>query len=457
MKLPTVNTSLSDISEEPTTPTAYRTYFLGICVLYTLAAGVLALQARYGVMDEDFHLAASEAFAKGGINLTTLYNHLPPTGVASHIWFALWMKLFPGIDYIGLRLITCAGLLVVAGFAYRHLHNRSVISQHKVLGASWFMLVCPYFFVTVSTIQTEGPALIFLFSGLLLLSTSGLKHFFPFFLGCLLLGFTTIARFYYLPLLPALFILLVTSDWEYFKQYGLKEGVVNRGLLYLSIGIGLLPLAGLVLLWGGFTPPLFHQWSKLRSGVSFNQLRPISALLITGLYIAPFVLANLLRGVKPLARILAIALPLALMLGVFRINLFHDSLSVSDVFSGPVEHGVGWVESRGRWGLPLGLFALYSISLVSLYVFIGELVSYVKVHGFTDKGFLFSLTFVIFFIVSQVFIGGNHPFFERYLIHPWPFLGYILVQLTPDFFKSKNYLLLIAYTIFSVLILLKWG
>jgi hypothetical protein len=453
MKLPVVPNSYTEVNDRK----PYRQFFIGICVLYLLIAGLLALQARYGVMDEDFHLEASEAFAKGGVNLTTLYRHIPPTGVASHIWFALWMRLFPGIDYIGLRLITCAALLVLAGITYVHLKTRSTVSQKKVLAASWFMLVCPYFFVGVSTIQTEGPALIFLFSGLLLLSSSGLYRTFPFLLGCLFLGITTIARFYYIPLLPALFIVLVVSDWEQYLQAGFKKVVSDRGLLYASIGIGLLPLAGLVLLWGGFTPPLFHQWSKLRSGVSFNQLRPISAFLITGLYISPFVLANLLQGSKLLMRAGAITLPLALILAIFQVNLFHDPSSVNDVFSGPIEHAIGWMESRGMWGLILGLFAVYSVSLFSMSVFIEQVVIYVRLHGLTDKGLLFSIAFVSFFILSQAFIGGNHPFFERYLIHPWPFLGYILIQVSPAFFKARNYLLLAAYTLFSVLILLKWG
>ncbi|WP_460969375.1 hypothetical protein [Spirosoma migulaei] len=277
----------------------------------------------------------------------------------------------------------------------------------------------------------------------------------PFFLGCLLLGITTIARFYYIPLLPVVFIVLVLTDWEYYVQYGLKDVLVKRGLLYMAIGISLLPLVGLILLWGGLTPPAFHQWSKLRSGVSFNALRPFTAFALTGIYLTPIVLVNAHWQSKALIRTVLIGVLAALLLTLFRVNFFHDSSSVDDVFSGPIEHGLAWIEARGELALKLALFVVYSLSFISLGIIIEQISTYIRAKDYTDKGLVFSIVFVLFFIVSQAFVGGNHPFFERYLIQPWPFIGYILVQLFPGFLNGRTYLILIAYTILSVLILVK--
>ncbi|MFD2937132.1 hypothetical protein [Spirosoma flavum] len=457
MTLSTTQTHFSNISVITRDNKLYRQYFLAIWAFYLLIASLLAILVRYGVMDEDFHLAASRSFANFGVNPTTLSNHVPPTGVASHIWFALWIWLFPGINYIGLRLITCAGIAILAGCTFVQLKNISVVSQRKIVAVSLFMLAFPYFFLSVSTVMTEGPALLCLFAGLLLLFVSRLQHLLPFFLGCLLLGFTTIARFYFIPLLPALVIVLLLSHWRRYVQHGFKSIGAAKVLMYLAIGVSLLPLVGLIFLWRGLTPPAFNQWSILRSGISFNAFRPFSTLAITGVYIAPVVLLNISLTSALLVRTLSIALCLALILAVCEINLFHDSLSVSNVFSGPIEHSLAWIKSKGDMALYMGLFTIYSLSLFSLAIVIKWTFYYIRKKDFSDKGLLFSVVFVFFFVVSQAFVGGNHPFFERYLFHPWPFIGYIIVSMFPGFLNVRTYLALAAYTLLSVIILTKWG
>ncbi len=454
MKLTTAHTYPSNTSATAEGSNLYRQYFIAVCAFYLVMAGVLAVMVQYGVMDEDFHLEYSRPFVKFGFNTTTLYRHVPPTGVSSHLWFAFWMWLFPGINFIGLRLITCAALLLLAGVTCLNFRAMSVTSQQKILAVSLFMLVCPYFFLSVSTVMTEGPALLFLFAGLLLLALSRFERLLPFFMGSLLLGLTTIARFYYIPLLPTLFIVLLLSDWQ---RYDFKTIIKDRLLFYAAIGVSLLPLIGLILLWGGLTPPFFEQWSKLRSGVSFNAFRPLSALAIMGVYVAPFVLLNVSRTSASLIRAIAISLPLALVLALLQINLFHDSLSVNDVFSGPIEHGLAWIESRGPLAFGAGLFVVYSLSLLCLVIVIQKLLYFIQTRDFSDKGLVFSVVFVGAFITSQAFVGGNHPFFDRYLIHPWPFIGYIIVRLFPQFLNPRTYLVLAAYTTLSVMILIKWG
>ena len=429
-------------------------YFIAVCAFYLLIAGTLAVLVQYGVMDEDFHLENIRPFVQSGLNRSTLYHFVPPTGVGSHLWFAFWMWLFPGITFVGLRVTTCAALLVLAGCTYFQLKTVSVTTQYTILATSLFMLVCPYFFLSVSTVMTEGPALLFLFAGSLLLLISRLERLLPFFLGCLLLGLTTIARFYYIPLLPTLFIVLLLSDW---KKYGFTAILKDRLLFYVAIGVSLLPLAGLILLWGGMTPPDFEQWSKLRSGVSFNALRPLSALAIMGVYVAPFVLLNVHWQSASVLRTAGIAVFIALILALFHVNFFHDSLSVNDVFSGPIEHSLAWMESRGTLAFCGGLFLVYSLSFLSIAIVMQQLFGFILRQYFSDAGLVFSVVFVGAFIASQAFVGGNHPFFERYLVHPWPFMGYIIVRLFPQFLNPRTYFVLAAYTTLSVMIVLKWG
>lgn len=437
--------------------TSYRTYFLAICLFYVLLASVFAIRVHYGVMDEDFHLSASQSFADGGVNKSTLYNHVPPTGVASHIWFALWLKLFPGISYIGLRLISCMALGVLAIFAFFQLKTIRVVSQKTVLAATLFMLAFPYFFLSVSTLMTEGPSLLFLGAGLLFLFMSRLKHLLPFGLGCLLLGLTTIARFYFIPLLPTLFIVLFLSDWQQYRQSGFLYRPGRRILMYLFIAIGVLPLGGLILLWGGLTPPGFNQWSELRLGISFNPFRPFSALAMVGIYTAPFVFVNVNWKSDLFSGKVLVACLVAFLLALFRVNLFHDPLSISTVYSGPIEHGLAWLQAKHDLLLPLGLFFFYGAGLSSLVLITQRLIGFVASQNLSNKGLVFSLVFVILFLVSQAFVGGNHPFYDRYLIHPWPFIGYLVASLMPRFLNARTYLVVAAYTVLSILILTKWG
>lgn len=444
-------------SAETGKKTFYRQTFLGIWLIYLMSACLLAVVVRFGVMDEDFHLDACFPFAKGGINVTTIYNHVPPTGVASHIWFAVWLRLIPGINYVGLRLTTCIAILLIGCFTYYHLNTLSSTDQKKVLAASWFTLVSPYFFLSSSTAMTEGPALMFLFAGLLLLLISRLQHSIPLFLASLFLGLATIARFYFIPLLPTLGAVFLLSDWQQYRQTGFQRFTVRNALPYLFIVVALLPLLGLILIWGGLTPPLFDQWSQLRSGVSLNPTRPISTLLITGVYVAPFVFANMSWKLKQIGQSLRIALPVALLLAVLRLNFFRTSDSFDVVFSGPIEHSLGWLQAKGDWALILGLFSVYSLSLFSLVVVVRQILHFIQLDDFTDKGLIYSFLFVVFFIVSQAFVGGNHPFYERYLIHAWPFIGYVLVGLFPSFLNVRTYAVLAGYTLASVIILTKWG
>ena len=456
MILSTTHSPLADGSTLEESSKLYRQRFLIICVLYLAIASLLAVLVRYGVMDEDFHLTSGKPFVNSGLNRNTLYSHIPPTGVASHLWYALWMWLFPGINYVGLRLVNCAVITSLAVFTYVHLKTISVASQRKVLVASWFMLISPYFFLSTSTAMTEGPALLFLFAGLLLLFISQLRRLLPLFLACLLLGLATIARFYFIPLLPTLLVVFILSDRQQYVPYDFRGFITNKLLPFIFIGIGLLPLAGLIFLWGGLTPPSFNKWSQLRSGVSFNALRPISTLILVGVYIAPVVLFNVSAKSALLRRSLIIALLIALVLAAFQINLFHTS-SIEYVFSGPIEHGLAQLKSRGDLALCLGLFGAYSLSFLSLTIILQQLLYFSRMKQFTDKGLLFSVVFVIFFVASQAFVGGNHPFYERYLIHPWPFIGYIVAVLFPAFLNVRTYLIMVAYTILSVVLLIKWG
>ncbi|AUD04360.1 hypothetical protein [Spirosoma pollinicola] len=457
MKLSTAPANLPDVSRTTNENKAYAWYFAAISAVYLIIAAGLAVRVKWGVMDEDFHLESSKPFAQFGINYTTLYNHVPPTGVSSHFWFAFWLWLFPGIDYIGLRLITCAGLALLVGLIYFYLRTISVDSQRKILGASLFMLAFPYFFLSVSTVMTEGPSYIFLFASLLILAVSRLRQLPLFFLACVLLGCTTVSRFYFIPLLPALFVVLFVADWEQYNQQGAVNELGRKLLRYLFIAVGILPLVGLAIIWGGLTPPAFHQWSKLRSGISFNTFRPLSTFILIGIYVAPIVLVNVYWKAKGLLRSVGIGVAVALILALVNVNLFHDSSSVNDVTSGPVEHTLAWLISRGELAYRAGLFMFYSLSFISMAVIIPWIVDFVKAKDYSDKALVYSIAFVVLFVISQAFVGGNHPFFERYLTHPWPFLGYILVCMFPRFLTTRTYLALGVFTVFSVFMLIKWG
>jgi hypothetical protein len=50
---------------------------------------------------------------------------------------------------------------------------------------------------------------------------------------------------------------------------------------------------------------------------------------------------------------------------------------------------------------------------------------------------VFALLFVFFFIAEQVGVGGNIPFYDRYVLQLAPFLGLIGFWLFPKFTWSR--------------------
>ena len=94
--------------------------------------------------------------------------------------------------------------------------------------------------------------------------------------------------------------------------------------------------------------------------------------------------------------------------------------------------------------IPGGRTALFALAVfASVYgavIFAGWMWSKNEVLEMPEV--IFSLLVLLFFVVEQVGIGGNIPFYDRYVLQVAPFMGVVGFCLTPALTRSRVVLLL---------------
>ena len=193
--------------------------------------------------------------------------------------------------------------------------------DRAALAAACLLLINPYLPLASATILTEVPSLLMLVAGTLLwvrgqtetvLERGALTPWTgtaKLLCGSVLLGFAITSRQYYLAIFPAMAITFLVSCLRLGKAPSALSviAVLTSGVLAAA------PISGLVVIWGGLTPPSMQQnisYSNYTATIGLNPLRPLSAALYIGIYMLPPLFLQPNIG----ARVLRILVPLALIM-----------------------------------------------------------------------------------------------------------------------------------------------
>jgi len=245
-------------------------------------------------------------------------------------------------------------------------------------------------------------------------------------IGGLSIGIAVICRQYFIALLPTAGALTI---------FLLRDRPSSRtfqwlGSVLISLIIAVIPVLLLVLTWKGLASPGMEtgtSYSNYQIGVGLAWFRPVVVIFFAAVYLLPYSFPAM--GRVSLKRRWP-ALLSALLVGFVATYFRNSFLSLG------ILHTLVGAASRIPAG---GAVFFWLISSVATYNAIA-----VCDHLWSERSRLrtcvpvvFALLFVFFFIAEQVGVGGNIPFYDRYVLQLAPFLGLIGFWLFPKFTWSR--------------------
>jgi hypothetical protein len=287
-------------------------------------------------------------------------------------------------------------------------------------------LVFPHAVSSSSLVLTEGPALLFAVTGVLawleVFSRPEIspKLGFVGILGGLLIGMAVTCRQYFLTLpLAALFFAIFEI---------LRNRAARNWRWYVPVAFSLLaasvPVVALLVVWKNFSSPgmvagVSYQGQQARVGLNF--FRPFVAAFYSAAYLVPLTFPAMfrLKGSRRRAALLIAVLGGTVIAYFNTLFLQPGPLNSLVRFASRVPHG--------------GTVVLAAIVMVVLYnaASVGSLLWEQRQTLSTCAPALFALLVVVFFVAEQIGVGGNLPFYDRYVLQIAPFLGLIAFAVLP--------------------------
>jgi hypothetical protein len=410
-----------------------------VFVLNLVSAALFIALVNRPVYDDGFNIFDVHNYAAKGVTPDTLRSQRNAPGPTSFVWMATAVRVLGGNELRDARtgaLLSWVllGIVVLVGARF----SRYPELWYAALIAS---LVFPHSIMAAATVLTEGPALFFALVGALAWTEfvaradSKAPSLIHGMLGCLFLGLAVTCRQYNLALLAAAGLTaalqLRAKTWD-----DGKKGPFVAGILF-SVALSLVPVLLLILVWKGIASP------SMESGTSYNMMykasaglnltRPVIAALRVSVYLVPLTFPLMMR-VKPSHRwrMLAIAAVGGIAAGYWTESLLQPGpLNTIVVVASRV--------FRSR-AFPFGLIAAVAIcnALASGLALWQE-----RKLVWSSPPVAFSLLAIAFFIGEQFGVGGNIPFYDRYVLEVAPFLGIIAFALLPSLDKARLFALII--------------
>ena len=404
-----------------------RPYFKLVIIAFALnvvsAALFIGLVNR-PVYDDKFNFRDVEIYAHNGLSGATVLSHLNPPGPTSFLWMAAGARLLGGEELRGARIANLISwVLLFVGILVGARYGSFPQIWHAALLAA---LVFPHTVITAATILTEGPALLFAMLGALTWiecasrPTVTASSFSLLILAGFSMGIAVSCRQYYLAMFPAAAVFALFQ----LRGQGTKQKFLRLLGTILSLSVASLPVILLIGVWRGVTSPgtargvSSPDW---KAYADWNLFRPIFAAFYSCFYLVPLTFPAIWR-VRPRAR--SLVLLMAAIVGIVA-ACFEPWL----LQPGPVREFI-WMGSR----LPMGEFILLGcIAALTVYntVLIGLLLWRKRGSALSCPPLVFAVLTVVFFIVEQSGVGGNVPFYDRYVLQIAPFLGIIAFSLLP--------------------------
>ena len=399
------------------------------CALVVLAINILsavlfiALVDR-PVYDDYLHTFDLQNYATRGLSAASLLQHKNAPGPTAYLWMATGVHLLPGSELRNARIaILASWILLAAAFLVA---ARSSAFPEIWYGALLAVLVFPHSVQAAATLLTEGPALLFAACGVIAwirFLPSAAKTTGPLALGILggvSMGVATTCRQYYLALLPAAAL---------FAGYHLLKLPAEQRLrsslkVSFSLFAACVPVALLLLAWKNIASPemvtgtAYHHTATALVGLNLS--RPIVAGFYVAIYLLPFTFPDMVRLTGWRFRVAAVS---AVLVGA-AVSYFNSFFLQPGPFSSSIQ-----MVSRAR-GTRLILFLFASIVIFNALAVLSFIWNRRVLLG-SRPPVCFALLILVFFVAEQVGVGGNHPFYDRYVLQVAPFLGLIVFSLLP--------------------------
>lgn len=404
-----------------------RRYFNLVIIVFALnviSAALFIVFVNRPVYDDQYNMRDVQLYTHGGLSIATVHAHQNPPGPTSFLWMAAGVRLLRGEELRDARIanliswvLLFVGILVAARYG-----SFPQIWCAALLAA----LVFPHTVMAAATTLTEGPALLFATVGALIWIESASRptiiasSFLQLILAGLFMGIAVSCRQYYLALFPAAALFGLFR----LRGQGTKQKFLRLLGTVLSLAVASAPVILLIGVWRGITSP------GTATGVSspdwkayadLNLYRPIVAAFYSCFYLVPLTFPAVWRVRLPARWLALLVASIAGIVAAF--------LGPSLLQPGPLRAFI-WMGSR----LPAGEFILLgSIGALTVYnaIVIGMLLWEKRHSALSCSPVIFSLLTVVFFIVEQLGVGGNVPFYDRYLLQIAPFLGIVALWLTP--------------------------
>jgi hypothetical protein len=415
-------------------PDITKQYFYAVLFVFAinaLSAILFMFSVRRPVYDDGVNMNDVHAYAAHGISIVSIQAQRNPPGPTSFIWMATAARLLGHDELLDARMAVLFSWFLLTVLTMVGARN----SQWPQLwyGALLAALIFPHSATASATALTEGPALLFALFGALAWTESAarqsgvsLASIACGILGGLSMGLAITCRQYFLALLPSagLVALLLLMGRASGQKFQWLAGII------VSLSVAAIPVLLMLLTWRGITSPGMAtgaSYSDYHAGVGLAWFRPVQVTFYAALYLVPFSFPALweARRARRWQAILS-----ALLVGLVA-TYFRGSI----VNPGPL-HSL--VEAASR--IPLGAALLFwLIASVTIYntIAVCTLIWIERSRLRACAPAVFALLVVFFFIAEQFGVGGNIPFYDRYVLQLAPFLGLIGFWLFPRFTRSR--------------------
>ncbi len=300
-------------------------------------------------------------------------------------------------------------------------------------GALLATLTFPHSAIASATALTEAPALLFALTGVLAWTESASRQtrisaasLTAGVIGGLLTGLAITCRQYFMALLPAAGVLTLFL----LRDRPSRRNFRWLGTVFVSLTTAVIPVLVMVLTWRGITSPgtaTGASYGNYHAGVGFNWFRPVVVIFFVTVYLLPYSFPAMWR--VSLKRRWP-ALLSALLVG-FVATYFRDSILDLGLLHTLVQAASRIPTGGAVFFWLITSVATYNATAVCLLLW-GE-----RSRLRTCGPVIFALLVVFFFIAEQFGVGGNIPFYDRYVLQLAPFLSLIGFWLFPKFTWSR--------------------
>jgi hypothetical protein len=407
----------------------YLAFALLLLALNTVSSLLFMAKITRPVFDDQYNIVDVKRYAAEGLTLDAVKTHVNPPGPTSFVWMAEAVRALGGDALRDARLgalaswLVLALCIVVAGYKLR-LH-----STELWFAALLVTMTFPHAPMAMATVLTEGPAAMFAVLGaiawaeFMAAETVTGKTVAAVIVGGLCVGLAVTSRQYYLALLACWPILLL-----YRWRSKLTGSAVTAA--FLSLAAAVVPILCLVLVWHGLSSPNIVagvSYTKWSSKVGVNLIRPLIAAFYVGLCFLPLTISEAVRdrlATRKQVWALAVVGGIAMALvgaGFVQPGPLRTLLRFGDRFP----HGANILLAV------VAAITIYNFTLFadSAWERRGELIR--------NPAVVLSILVIVFFILEQVGVGGNIPFYDLYVLQIAPFLGVVAFAVYPRLKMSR--------------------